>query len=63
MEIFKSFAKLGTIVIFVASAFGATFIIYSSIIVGDDGDEEVLTEESSNDIEKSVNDKEDEILE
>ncbi len=57
------FPKLGTIVVFIASAFGAIFIIYASIIVGDDNGNEMVTAESSSEIEKTINEEEEEILE
>lgn len=62
------FETLGTMFIFLASAVGAIFIIYSSIIVGEDDKQEESDEESREreecEIEKSLKDEEiDEIFE
>lgn len=57
------FPKLGTIIVFVASAFGAVFIIYASIVIGDDGEEEIPVVDGTSEIEQQINEEEDEILE
>ena len=58
------FHSLGTIFIFVGSAVGAVFIIYSSVIIGEDGEETIEIEESKSEIEKTITEEEsDEIFE
>ena len=55
--------RIGTVFVFVSSAIGAILIIYSSIIIGEDSDEELI-EEAKSDIEKQITeDESDQIFE